>query len=123
MRASVTLLDDNEDLRIMVERILKTKLGIDIISVSSLEDLIQHSDEVLACELIILDMNLGTATSGLDAYRWLSDQGFNEKVFFLTGYDNSNEMVAEAYGEGIEIYQKPLETNKFLSLVSDALKH
>lgn len=119
--AKVTFLEDNEDLRILVSRILKAKFDLDCTCVSSIHDLIEEFEDVLASDLVILDINLGTKESGMDAYRWLRDQGFKGKVFFLTGYDQSNPIVSLAQEEGVEVYQKPLGTHKLLSLVSNAL--
>lgn len=121
MGTKVTLLDDSEDLRVMVGRILKTKLGVECMGVSSVHDLIEHFEEVLSSDLVILDLNLGAGDSGLDAYKWLHEHGFKGKIFFLTGYDPSNTLVNTAQEEGVQVYQKPLETQKLISIVSSAL--
>lgn len=106
----------------MISRILKSKLGIDTIAVESVQDLIEHSDEVLASDLVILDINLGTDGSGLDAYKWLSEHDYTGKSFFLTGYDESNPLVKKATDDGSKVYQKPLPASQLLSLISKAIQ-
>lgn len=121
MNTKVTFLDDNEDLRIMIARMLKAKLDIECVAVSSLQELIESSEEVLNSDLVILDMNLGTDGSGLDAYRWLQENGYKGKIFFLTGYDEKNPLVEKAFLKGAEVYQKPMAVNRLLSIVNSAL--
>jgi DNA-binding NtrC family response regulator len=119
--AKITFLEDNEDLRVLISRLLKSKLDLDTVCVSSIHDLIEHFEEVLASDLVILDINLGTEENGMDAYKWLRDQGFKGKVFFLTGYGETNPIVSMAQKQGVDVYQKPIETRQLVNLVSNAL--
>lgn len=122
MNNKVTFLDDNEDLQVIMGRILKLKLDVDLIAISSVQELIERSDEVLSSDLTILDMNLGTDGSGLDAYEWLNEHHYEGKSFFLTGYDESNPLVEKATHNGAKVYQKPLHAAQLLSLISKAIQ-
>lgn len=117
----IIFLDDNEDLRIITSRLIKNQLGIDCITCASYEEFINQSEQILDSNLVILDINLGTEATGVDAYHWLFDNDYKGKVFFLTGYDQTNNLVEDVRSEGAAIFQKPLETKKFIQLVNQAI--
>ena len=76
----------------------------------------------LGCGLALLDINLGAGVpSGLDAYRWLKDNGFPGRTVFLTGHARSHPLVREARElTHVQVLSKPIESAVLLALVRDA---
>jgi FixJ family two-component response regulator len=69
--------------------------------------------------LAILDINLGEGQpSGLDAYHWLRESGFEGKIVFLTGHARSHPLVSQARQAGkVVILEKPTTMERLLSML------
>lgn len=106
----VLLLDDDDDLRDVLGDLVRLLTGRSCLTLRSLSEVVARRDEVLACGLAILDINLGRGQpSGIDAYAWLEREGFRGRVAFLTGHASSHPLVARAGGLGAaRVYQKPI---------------
>jgi DNA-binding response OmpR family regulator len=114
---TVLLLDDDEDLRSGLEELFVSE-GAKCVAVGSLEELMRDSASVLACEIAILDVNLGAGRpSGVDAYRWLRSQSFAGKIVFLTGHARTHPGVAEAYKLGTKVLEKPVSPDTLVNLL------
>lgn len=119
--ARVLVLDDDADFRDVFG---ETLAGLDVSSrvvVASLADLKRHEVEALACDLAILDINLGPdQPSGIDACRWLLERGFARRIVFLTGHAASHPLVVEAakFAQAA-IVAKPLEPSAVVELVRE----
>jgi DNA-binding NtrC family response regulator len=121
-RVRVVFLDDNEDLRELMEILLETELHVKCMSLSHVADLHRHAQEVLHASLAILDINLGPGEpDGVDAFDWLMKQGFAGKVLFLTGHARSNPRVALAGEKGVDVYEKPIPPDKLVAAIRKAL--
>lgn len=116
MPAKVVFLDDNEDLRLLLSILLKAKLGLDCLGLSRVQELDSHLVEILCCEAAILDVNLGSGQpGGLEAYQWLKKHDFKGKIIFLTGHANSDPDVLKVSGLGVELLEKPLDTDRLFA--------
>jgi FixJ family two-component response regulator len=114
---SVLLLDDDRLLLEMMTALFLSE-GVACIGVGSVEELIATGERALACDLAILDVNLGPAKpSGIDAFRWLKSQSFSGRIVFLTGHARSYIGVAEAAALGVEVLEKPMSVAGLLNLV------
>src|SRR5512146_2673778 len=92
----IFVLDDDQDLREALIDLL-AYLDTFCIALPSVEAMIAARDEVLACGLAILDVNLGEGRpSGIDAHLWLRERGFTGRIVFLTGHAPSHPEVARA---------------------------
>ena len=121
--ARIVFLDDSEDLRQLMQILLKSTLGVECSCFGSLREFERHSDEVLHARVAILDINLGPeAPDGVDAFNWLMDHGFSGKIVFFTGHARSNPQVVRAQGKGAEILEKPLRPDKLISTVTRYLE-
>jgi FixJ family two-component response regulator len=117
--AGVLLLDDDDDLREALGDLVPLLTGQRCLALASLAELIAHRDEVMACSLAILDINLGPGQpSGLDAYAWLTSERFGGRVTFLTGHARSHPLVARAATlGGARVYQKPIDIHELRELL------
>jgi DNA-binding response OmpR family regulator len=113
---ALTLLDDDDDLRESVSTVFSV-LGVECLALSSVAALKEARETVLACRLVILDVNLGDGLpSGVDAYRWLREEHFAGRVIFLTGHAPSHPLVAHASAIGERILKKPIATAELRAL-------
>ena len=115
----VLVLEDDEDLRSILCELLSLSGADACVSVGSFEELRRNQVEGLGCGLALLDINLGAEVpSGLDAYRWLKDNGFSGRCIFFTGHARSHPLVREALElPNVQVLSKPIESQVLLSLV------
>jgi FixJ family two-component response regulator len=117
MNAGVAFLDDDDDLRDALCEWIAFFGGPDVLSVDSVTKLRAARDEVLGCELAILDVNLGEGQpDGLDALAWLREIGFAGRIVFLTGHASNAPALRNA---GVPVLQKPLSMDELRRLVMD----
>jgi DNA-binding NtrC family response regulator len=120
--ASIVFLDDNDDLRELMPRLLEFELGVNCLTFARLMELEQHMEEVLRAKVAILDINLGpNEPDGVEAFHWLMAHGFQGKVLFFTGHARANPRVALAEESGVEVLEKPLQPDKLMSTIARAL--
>jgi FixJ family two-component response regulator len=115
----VLVLEDDGDLRSILCELLLLSGADACVSASSLEDLRRKRVEALGCGLALLDINLGAGVpSGLEAYRWLKDNGFSGRAVFLTGHARSHPLVRETLeSTHVQVLSKPIESKVLLELV------
>jgi FixJ family two-component response regulator len=115
----VVVLEDDEDLRSILCELLSLSGAEQTVSAGSLAELQRQRVEALGCGLAILDINLGAGVpSGLDAYRWLRDNGFAGRSVFLTGHARAHPLVREALELAhVQVLSKPIESRLLLSLL------
>ena len=117
---TILFLDDDDDLREAVTAVFGM-LGRECLALPSVAAMIDTRDTALACELVILDVNLGDGLpSGVDAFAWLRDQKFGGRIVFLTGHARSDLTVARASTLSEHVLQKPLSTEELRALATDA---
>jgi len=115
----VLVLEDDEDLRSILCELLSLSGAEVRVSAGRLEDVRRERVEALGCGLALLDINLGAGVpSGLDAYRWLKDNGFSGKTVFFTGHARSHPLVREALElPHVQVLSKPVASKVLLELV------
>ena len=115
----VLYVEDNDDLRELVVELVTVVLKRRCVGVGSYEELAALGKEALRCSVAILDINLGPGRrSGIDAYAWLRDHGFQGRIVFLTGHASSHPLVVEAQRIGdAEIFSKPIEPDRLRSII------
>ncbi len=122
------VLDDDLDLRTVMLEVLLS-IGIhDCIGVES-EAAFRKLPvaDVLRADLIFLDVNLGPhVPSGIDAYRYLVDIGFNGLIYFFTGHAKSHPLVEEAArvtSSKVKILEKPIGLEAFVDIIEKVRKN
>lgn len=117
----VLVLEDDGDLRSILCELLSLSGADACVSAGSFEELRRKGAEALGCGLALLDINLGAGVpSGLDAHRWLQDNGFPGRTVFLTGHARSHPLVREALElKNVQVLSKPIESSALVALVGD----
>ncbi len=118
MPEKVLLLEDDADQLEMLGMALSIIYDRESVQARSYEELTQLADAAIACEVALLDINLGSRQpSGLDAYRWLREHGYRGRIYFLTGHARSHPLVAQALAMGdAELLEKPIASDRLNSL-------
>jgi DNA-binding NtrC family response regulator len=122
MLESVLLVDDDEDLRAAMEEVLH-HLGVRrLIEAGSLRDVEALREEALACQLALVDINLGYGEpTGIDVFEWFKREGFAGRVVFLTGHGSQDPRVQRAANlTGSQIVSKPLSAGELADMIGGA---
>lgn len=123
MVASITFLEDNEELREVLSEVTKSELGEEALSYSCLDEMMDHRAEVLQTKMAILDINLGSdQPTGVDAFHWLKSQDYKGKICFLTGHAKTHPMVKAASESGVEIWTKPMYADELCKAIRSAIQ-
>src|SRR5262249_2338529 len=117
-KPEVLLVDDDDDLR-MVMQDLMAYMGVrSCVSAASLEGVKRQESAVLRCNLAILDINLGEGQpTGVQVHDWLKQKGFAGRIVFFTGHAADDPRVVEATRMGSQVLSKPLEIAKLARLL------
>jgi DNA-binding response OmpR family regulator len=118
MAEKVLLLEDDADTLEMLAMAASILYSREVLKARNYAELTQLADTALACEVAVLDINLGPQQpSGLDAYRWLREHGYQGRVYFLTGHARSHPLVAQALAMGdAKLLEKPIAGDQLSSL-------
>ena len=118
MLNTITLVDDSRELRFLFDILIKQELGVPVIGCPSLKDVMQHRDEVLNSQAIIIDINLGPGEpDGVEVYRWIRDQKYDGQIFFFTGHAAEAPQVRVAAKTGVPVLEKPLSAIELIDVV------
>jgi FixJ family two-component response regulator len=122
MRTRVLFVDDDSSLREALAELLPTAYGVEIVCAGSLRELAALRRTALACDLAILDVNMGAGEpSGLEVRKWLLDAGFKGKVVFLTGHAKDHPLVDQAvHLGGAAVYEKPIGVLTLIKLIEES---
>jgi FixJ family two-component response regulator len=120
MNRDVLLLDDDDDCLDALAELIELAAGRRVRKTHSVRELQDLGEQVLECELAILDVNLGPGVpSGLDALRWLIGKNFCGRIVFLTGHAPTFPLVDEAKRTaGVRVLTKPIESEELLELLA-----
>lgn len=113
------MLDDDVDLCELLKLLFEESLGVDCLVLHSFAELVSKQADVLACELAILDVNLGPRqATGLDALDWLQAHRFTGSIAFLTGHARRDSLLHDrAANAGVPVLEKPVEPEALVALL------
>jgi DNA-binding response OmpR family regulator len=117
----VLVLEDDDNLRALLCDLLVASGARACVSAGSFEELVRQTEQVLGCELALLDVNLGGGVpSGLEAYHWLKEHRFSGRIVFLTGHARSHPLVRQARElAGTQVLSKPVDAKVLMALVRE----
>jgi len=116
---TILILDDAEDLLYLMATTIDHFCGYKVLTAKSHHEVKELGQRALNSDLAILDINLGpNEPNGVDVYRWLRDNGFTSKIFFLTGHAPTYPLVVEAAQLGdVEVLCKPIRLETLVEIV------
>lgn len=122
MSPEIVFLDDSSDLRDLLCLYIRNNMKVASVGFSSFQDFQKSRDIVLNSKIAVLDIELGAnQPSGIDAYKWLMENSYQGKIFFLTGHGNLHPGVKEAMGLNAPILEKPMSGPSLLKVLTSAL--
>lgn len=117
----IVFLEDNLDLLFLFKTLARRHFGAEVFCYKNVTDFMSNPKVVLSADLMFLDVNLGPCElNGIDAYKWLQDEGYLGKIYFLTGHAKSHPLVQQATQFGSVVLQKPLEINTLTLILADS---
>ncbi|SRR5579885_2389289 len=121
MSAPIAFLEDDEDLRMITQKLIKRKFNLDCLCLAGYDEFILRDIEVLDTKIVFLDINLGDGRpSGIDAYEWLKGHDYRGKIFFLTGHARYHPLVVQTAKIGIRVLEKPIDATELNAIIKEA---
>ncbi len=103
METTVCIVEDNQEIRSMLEQIIEMSPGYKMVGgVSNAEDALQLLPE-LKPEVVLMDINLGEGASGIDCVRILKAE-YPEMLFMMCTVYEDDEKIFEALKAGANGY-------------------
>jgi DNA-binding NtrC family response regulator len=119
-RPEVFVLDDDDDCRELLRQMFEM-FGVECAGAPSLKEMVAGNGDVLACRLIVLDINLGAhEPPGTVAYEWLRDRHYAGRVVFLTGHARNHPLVQQARTLEAQVLEKPVSPEVLEQLATEA---
>lgn len=118
----VLVVDDDADFRAVLGEVLLGLGAASCVLAGSLAEVEDREAEALACELALLDVNLGLGEpTGLDVAEWLAEHGFRGETVFLTGHASALPRLLESAGlVPARVLEKPVPARVLGELVAEA---
>jgi DNA-binding NtrC family response regulator len=119
---SILICEDDTELAQLMGEFLSDSCAASCVITHSLDEVIEHRAEALACALAILDVNLGRGRpSGVDVHAWLVREGYRGRTIFLTGHGAGHPLVAAAARTtGASVVSKPIAAETLAELAREA---
>lgn len=115
----ILIIDDEEDIRIALQRVLSRE-GYSIDLSDSVANAIELIEAGNTYSIIISDV-LMKGMSGIDFIKYVSDQRINTPVILITGNPNLSSAESAIRYKAFEYISKPVDRTQILSVVKRAL--
>src|SRR5262249_2386593 len=117
---TITILEDDADLRSMMAEMFDVALGLKSVTARSVAQMVEKAPQGLGTRFALLDINLGPEVpTGFAAYDWLRAQHYRGRVVFLTGHADGGALERSRVLGNIEVLQKPMPAEQLIALVSE----
>jgi DNA-binding NtrC family response regulator len=115
----ILFLDDDKALCTLLNMLL-TELGVPgSVFIHSYNELMKFESELNSFDMIFLDVNLGPdVPSGIDAFNWLMEHHYVNRIIFFTGHANTFPVVRKALDfEKVSVLEKPVPVEKLQQII------
>jgi len=116
----ILIVDDEEDIRVALGRVLKRE-GYEVELSDSTESAISKIQSEQNYSLVISDIMM-KGLSGLDLMKYVSDTQLNLPVILITGNPNLSSAESAVRYKAFDYISKPVERNQLLSVVKKAIE-
>lgn len=118
---NVLLLDDDKSLCFLMMELFEDVRDVEVKTVNSFDQFIDLETQIHSFDVIFLDVNLGQDDkSGLDAFKWLQDRNFQEKIVFFTGHAQAYPEVKSAVSlPNVFVLEKPASILQIEKMILD----
>ncbi|TGL56211.1 response regulator [Leptospira ognonensis] len=115
----ILIVDDEEDIRIALKRVLNRE-GYEVLLSDSVESALELINSGATFDLVISDI-LMKGLSGIDLIKHISDKLLNLPVILITGNPNLSSAESAVRYKAFEYISKPVERNQLLTIVKKAI--
>lgn len=117
----VFILEDDQDLAFTYEQLVSLLTDQQTLLTHCFKEMQSKLEEILECKVAVLDIDLGeNQPTGVDAFVWLRQNGFLNKIYFMTGHAQSHPLVVQAVKmSGATVLTKPVDIDRFLAVISE----
>lgn len=115
----ILIVDDEEDIRIALKRVLNRE-GYEVYLSDSVESALELIKSEVTFDLVISDI-LMKGLSGIDLIKEISDQMLNLPVILITGNPNLSSAESAVRYKAFDYISKPVERNQLLTIVKKAV--
>jgi len=116
MKMNIAIIDDQDDIKYAIEKILK-KQGHTCYGFNGNEEDLIEGLNVFDIDLIILDMMLEENLTGLDVIHTIRNQDIHTPIIMITAYTTPSNMIKASKAGIIDIIQKPFSANDIVQTV------
>jgi len=114
-RSTVLVVDDDVSVRESLHSLLRS-VGYDVELFQTVEDLLDHRDDLAEAACLVLDVRL-PGQSGLELQRTLTNAGIALPIVFITGHGDVPMSVTAMKAGAIEFLTKPFRDQDLLDAV------
>lgn len=114
---NIAIIDDKEDIKYAVEKILK-KQGHTCYRFDGTEEELIEGLETFEINLIILDMMLAKSLTGLDVIKRVRKHNIDTPIVIITAYTTPSNIIKASKAGVIDIIQKPFSTEDIVQIVA-----
>jgi len=114
-RSTVLVVDDDASVRESLHSLLRS-VGYDVELFQTVEDLLDHRDNLAEAACLVLDVRL-PGQSGLELQRTLTNAGIALPIVFITGHGDVPMSVTAMKAGAIEFLTKPFRDQDLLDAV------
>jgi len=114
---NIAIIDDKEDIKYAIEKILK-KQGHTCYGFEGGEEDLIDGLEAFEIDLIILDMMLAKSLSGLDVIDRIRGHSIDTPIIMITAYTTPSNIIKASKVGVIDIIQKPFSTQDIVDTVA-----
>lgn len=119
-RRTILLVEDHEDVRRMMQRILERD-GFHVVSVGSAPEALAQIERMASPDLVLTDIAMPGGMSGLQLARVLMEHDPDLPIVFTSGYDPGSDPVDTLVRPGENFIPKPAPPSEILRIVREQL--
>lgn len=117
-RPTVVVVDDDEDIRKSLRRLLRSA-GFEAVTYASAEDYLTSMSECPGA-VLILDVRL-PGQSGIALHQRLTDDEYHVPTIFMSAHDNELKSARSAAAHAVAFLRKPFDAEELFEAVRKAL--
>ena len=119
--ANILLIDDEESICIGLTDLLET-YDYSATYVQNAEEGLEYLKNNSDIDIVLLDINLGTGMTGVEAIPIILEQSKYVQIIMLTSHDSINVGIECMKQGAFDYLTKPFDENKFFEIVPNALE-
>jgi DNA-binding NtrC family response regulator len=116
---TVLILEDDPDLLLTFTEVITSLTDQKVLAIKNITELHERRNEALTAHVALMDINIRHSTlTGLDAAKWLQQEGYKGQLYFVTGHTTAHPAVIEAQKiQNAKLLKKPITIDSLLEAI------